>query len=114
MVRDLKIGIDTGDWFIEFEPQITRQNRKKYKPLDSAFASCRVDDNGKLVYLFEHLMGDPRIVWAQKYGKEFLEVCNFTYTNTGERFTGDFIDALLFIDRILKEAKKNGDKTITG
>jgi hypothetical protein len=114
MVRDLVIHINTGDWFIEFKPEITKQRRKEYKPLDSAFASCRVGDDGKLVYVFEHLMGDPRIIWAQKYGKEFLEVCNFTYKNTGEKFTGDFIDALLFIDRILKEADRSGNKSITG
>jgi hypothetical protein len=114
MVRDLIIEINTGDWFIEYKPEITRLNRRDYKPLDSAFASCRVGDDGKLVYVFDHLMGDKQIIWAQKYGKEFLEVCNFTYKNTGEKFTGDFIDALIFIINILKEAKKSGNKDITG
>jgi hypothetical protein len=59
--------------------------------------------NGKIVYLYEHTLND-RIIISAKNNKKCLEQCLFTH---GEHtFSGDFIDALVYIKHQLD--KQNG------
>jgi hypothetical protein len=113
MVRTLKIDIWSGDWFVE-----TGLEGKDNPYPECIFAHFDIL-NGKIVYLHDFMLPTRKIIKSKNIGKEFLEVCNFVYIprekgelveSKKQEFTGDFIDAMIFIQKIL-EKEGYGEKT---
>jgi hypothetical protein len=114
MVRTLKIDIWDDDWYIEADE--IKDNKKLEECKHIWFANFEIYDS-KITYLYDYMIDEKKIKEAQK-GKEFAEVCEFVYVprekgelteSKKESFTGDFIDALIFIEHKLK-AKNGKDK----
>jgi hypothetical protein len=113
MVRTINIDIWSGDWYMETDIE---GNDKDYDfPM---FANYNVVD-GKITHLHDFMLTERTLVRARNHGKEFLEVCNFVYVprekgelveSKKQEFTGDFIDAMIFIQKIL-EKDGYGEKT---
>ncbi|MDR1008028.1 MAG: hypothetical protein LBL65_05640 [Campylobacteraceae bacterium] len=103
--RKLTIRIyQEGDWFIDIG--IEKKKNHLHTALETPFATCYRDENGRIKYLFDVIITEAQMKVAEKM-KEFLEVCEFSCNK--ETFTGDFIDALIFIAHKLK-AENGKDK----
>jgi hypothetical protein len=91
-----------GDWFID--EGIKKVKNHSYIHFETPFATCYAKE-GHIQYLFDAILTQSQIADAKKM-REFLEVCDFKYGE--ETFTGDFIDALIFISHKFKA--DNGNK----
>jgi len=113
MVRTLTIDVWSGDWYIESG---VKSDSEDYEIIDPEPNFPMVGNHnivdGKIVYLHDFMLADKLIKRARDFGGCFLEVCNFIYIprekgelveSKKEEFEGDFIDAFIFIQKILEK-----------
>ena len=92
MARKLLIEFLTGSWYIE------ASSTDGSDIDDIAFGGAR-ENNGKIVYIFDHKWVHPKALSEAKKREQFKEVCDFHDTTHDKYFTGNFIDALEYIKR---------------